>query len=78
MSTESPAMARRSDLDALRAVCRPLAQRGLVVYLTPEGRRGTVLTHGFHDPHELERLKTRAGAAESAADVPRPAPPTRA
>ncbi|HEY1381245.1 MAG TPA: DUF480 domain-containing protein [Gemmataceae bacterium] len=64
------------DLDALRAVCRPLAQRGLVVYLTPEGRRGTVLTHGFHDPHELERLKSRAGAAEAIVDVPRPSPPT--
>ncbi len=63
------------DLDALRAVCRPLAQRGLVVYLTPEGRRGTVLTHGLHDPRELDRLKARAGAAEPA-EVPRPAPPT--
>src|SRR5688572_1932764 len=30
------------DLDALRALLRPLAQRGLVVYLTPEGRRGTM------------------------------------
>src|SRR5438874_1712888 len=46
------------DLDALRAVLHPLVQRGLVVYLTPEGRRGTVLTHGFHDAQELERLKS--------------------
>src|SRR3954451_6184868 len=53
------------DLDALRAVCRPLAQRGLVVYLTPEGRRGTALTHGFHDAPELQGLKARyAGGAE--------------
>jgi uncharacterized protein YceH (UPF0502 family) len=62
------------DLDALRAVCRPLAQRGLIVYLTPEGRRGTMLTHGFHDPHELERLRSRAGAAEMTAEPARPAP----
>ena len=60
-----------NDLDALRAVCQPLSQRGLVVYLTPEGRRGTTLTHGFHDPHELERLRSRAGVAESA-PAPRP------
>jgi hypothetical protein len=63
------------DLDALRAVCRPLAERGLVVYLAPEGRRGTMLTHGFHEPRELERLKSRAGTAEPA-DIPRPAAPT--
>jgi uncharacterized protein YceH (UPF0502 family) len=63
------------DLETLRAVCRPLADRGLIVYLTPEGRRGTTLTHGFHDPHELERLRSRAGSGEPA-DIPRPAPPT--
>jgi uncharacterized protein YceH (UPF0502 family) len=61
------------DLDALRAICRPMAQRGLVVYLTPEGRRGTMLTHGFHDPQELDRLRSRAGSVEPTADVVRPA-----
>jgi uncharacterized protein YceH (UPF0502 family) len=45
------------DLDALRAVLRPLIERRLVVYLTPEGRRGTMVTHGFHAPAELERLR---------------------
>jgi uncharacterized protein YceH (UPF0502 family) len=64
------------DLDALRARLRPLAERRLVVYLTPEGRRGTVLTHGFHAPDELERLRARhAGAALD--DEPRPAPTVR-
>ena len=60
-------------LDALRAACQPLAQRGLVVYLTPEGRRGTSLTHGFHDPQELERLRSRTGSPEPASPVARPA-----
>jgi uncharacterized protein YceH (UPF0502 family) len=71
------------DLDALRPVLRTLAEQKLVVYLTPEGRRGTVLTHGFHAPEELERLKVKhhadAEAAAPAAVGPvsaaRPVPP---
>src|SRR5262249_43154117 len=42
-----------ADLDALREVLRPMAERKLVVFLGPEGRRGTALTHGFHSPEEL-------------------------
>src|SRR5207247_3644923 len=45
------------DLDSLRAQLKPLVERGLVVYLGPEGRRGTQLTHGFHTPKELEYLQ---------------------
>ena len=52
-----------ADLDALRSVLRQLTERRLVVYLTPEGRRGTVVTHGFHEPDELERLRAKDGAA---------------
>ena len=47
-----------ADLDTLRGILKTLAERKLVVYLTPEGRRGTALTHGFHDPQELERIRT--------------------
>jgi uncharacterized protein YceH (UPF0502 family) len=57
------------DLDTLRAVLRPLAERRLVVYLTPEGRRVTVVTHGFHDPRALEGLRTRHHAAEEVAPI---------
>src|SRR5262249_3839642 len=57
-------------------VLRPLVERKLVVYLTPEERRGAALTHGFHDPQELERLRSRV-AAEPVAESPRlAAPPT--
>src|SRR5579871_6270113 len=34
-----------SDLDALRNVLKPLAERKLIVYLLPPERRGTMLTH---------------------------------
>ncbi len=57
------------DLDALRNVLRRLVERKLVVYLSPEERRGAVLTHGFHDPTELDRLRSRV-ASEPAAEVP--------
>jgi uncharacterized protein YceH (UPF0502 family) len=63
------------DLDALRNVLRRLAERGLVVYLTPEGRRGTILTHGLHAPDELERLRVKSQAEAVEAPVPATAPP---
>lgn len=47
-------------LDALRALIKPLAERRLVVYLTPEKGRGVVITHGFHEPSELLRLRAEA------------------
>src|SRR5947209_9003849 len=48
-----------ADLEALRAALHQLAERRLVVYLTPEGRRGTTVTHGFHAPEDLERLRKK-------------------
>jgi uncharacterized protein len=62
------------DLDILRSRLRPLVERNLVVYLTPEDRRGATLTHGFHDPAELRRLKSHAASAPaSVAPAPPPA-----
>ena len=56
LRTRASRMEPIDDLDALRAVLQPLVKRNLVVYLTPEDRRGAVLTHGFHDPQELKHL----------------------
>jgi uncharacterized protein len=58
LRTRASRMEDIADLDTLRDLLRPLAERRLVVYLTPEGRRGTVLTHGFHSPKELEHQQT--------------------
>jgi uncharacterized protein YceH (UPF0502 family) len=60
-----------ADLENLRSVLKQLAERRLVVYLGPEGRRGTTVTHGFHDPEELERL--RAGQVAFATEETRSA-----
>lgn len=49
-----------ADLEALRPIVKTLAERGMVMYLTPEGRRGTMVTHGFHTAEELVLLKSRA------------------
>ncbi len=68
-----------ADLDALRPVLSELAKRRLVVYLTPEGRRGNVVTHGFHEPEELERVRAKyASEGESAVMDEASAPALRA
>lgn len=49
-----------ADLEELRSLLKGLAERKLVVYLSEPGRRGTMLTHGFHTPAELDRLRQAA------------------
>lgn len=70
-----------ADLESLRKLLGPLRDRKLIVYLTPEERRGTMLTHGFHAPDELAHLKHKiahsfAADAEPAAPRPVAAAPT--
>jgi uncharacterized protein YceH (UPF0502 family) len=71
LRTRASRMESIEDLDTLRRNLEPLVERNLVVYLTPQERRGAVLTHGFHDPQELARL--RAHYASFAASVAPPA-----
>ena len=60
------------DIDELRAVLKPLSDRRLIVYLTPPDRRGTVLSHGFHPPEELDAAKARFAAGAAADSEPAP------
>ncbi len=65
-----------ADLEMLRKLLGPLRDRKLIVYLTPEERRGTMLTHGFHGKEELAHLKAKIGssfAAETESPSPRAA-----
>ena len=58
------------DLDALRENLKPLTERRLVLFLGPEGRRGTMITHGFHAPKEIEMLKSQTRVEEVTASAP--------
>src|SRR5262245_1257022 len=62
-----------ADVDALRAALGPMKQRGLIVYLGEEGRRGTTVTHGFLTAKELEHARATP-RAEPAAETGLPAP----
>jgi uncharacterized protein YceH (UPF0502 family) len=67
LRTRASRMEPMEDLESLRRALAPLVERKLVLYLTPEERRGAVLTHGFHDPRELEAIRShfRSTAASS-------------
>jgi uncharacterized protein YceH (UPF0502 family) len=62
------------DLPSLQAILELLAERGLVVYLSPPGqKRGVVVTHGLYPPDELARVRDHfANAPIAAEDVERP------
>jgi uncharacterized protein YceH (UPF0502 family) len=58
------------DLEALRGALKPLAERKLAVFLGPEGRRGTLIAHGFHDAKELDILRLQQRAEQPATPSP--------
>lgn len=55
-----------ADVGALRPIVRSLMDKNLIQALTPEGR-GQIVTHTLYLPHEIDKVKARAGelAAES-------------
>jgi uncharacterized protein YceH (UPF0502 family) len=48
------------DLETLRQKLRPMAERKLIVFLGPEGRRGTQIMHGFGAPADFEKMTSAA------------------
>jgi uncharacterized protein YceH (UPF0502 family) len=60
------------DLDALRQALKPLVDRKLVVFLGPEQRRGTLITHGFHSTKEIDLARSHSPVEEA---EPRPHTP---
>lgn len=50
-------------LEILRDWLNKLLARKFVIYLGPEGRRGTMITHGFQDESALESQRSRHGTS---------------
>jgi uncharacterized protein YceH (UPF0502 family) len=50
-------------LDTLEVIVKSLVARKLAIYLTEPDRRGAVVTHGFHTPDELSRLRSHYASA---------------
>jgi hypothetical protein len=68
------------DLDSLKTHLRELKKRNLVQYLTPEDKRGAVVSHSLYEPATLEHLRRKAeGMGVSLSQEPfskaPPAPP---
>ena len=66
LRTRASRMEPIADLDTLRAKLKPLQERGLIHWIGEEGRRGAQIAHGFHDPIEMDALRQRVAAGESA------------
>jgi hypothetical protein len=64
------------DNETATTAIKGLVDRGFIVWLAPENRRGATLTHGFHAADELQRLKSAhaAGVGHEELRAPAPAP----
>jgi len=62
------------DHETAASAVKGLVDRGLIVWLTPESRRGAVFAHGFYPPDELARLRAAHASGVAVGDVPE-APP---
>ncbi len=68
--TAAEARARAARMEAIDSeqyseMLRSLVERGMALWVTPEGRRGAILTHGFHSPNELHALRKRHAGADT-------------
>lgn len=56
------------DLAALRPVLDSLKTKGLVIFLSPEGR-GQVVSHALYEPQELEKVRSEQSSGPTALDA---------
>jgi uncharacterized protein len=59
------------DLSELRPILDSLQAKGLIVFLTPEGR-GSVVTHALYQDRELEKLRREHAAGDGSVAAPAP------
>lgn len=77
LRTRASRMEPIADLDALRTVIQALVAKGMVIYLTPPERRGSILTHNFYPAEELAKLKSRVERSwEDSGTLSSPSPAT--
>lgn len=57
-----------ADLAALRPLLASLQDKGLIIYLTPQGR-GCVITHALYQSQQMDKLRSQYGSASSSADA---------
>jgi uncharacterized protein len=57
-----------ADLAALKTILDALKSKGLIIYLTPEGR-GQAVSHALYKPRELETLKLKYSGSPSPTGV---------
>lgn len=81
--TAAEARSRASRMEPLdhelaTGLIKSLAKQGMIVWLAPENRRGALLTHGFHTPDELGRLKAAHSTGVIVDEVQAPSPPVAA
>lgn len=67
--TAAEARSRAARMEAIDSeqypeMLRSMVERGMVLWVTPEARRGAVLTHGFHSPNELHVIRQRHAGAD--------------
>ena len=62
------------DSEQLPEMIKSLVEKGMIVWITPEGRRGAILTHGFHTPNELQSIRHRNPVSDLPPE-PESAPP---
>jgi uncharacterized protein YceH (UPF0502 family) len=65
-------------LDALEEILKSLVAKRLAVYLTEPDRRGAIVTHGFHTPDEIAKLKAHFMHAPASATIVETDAPPRA
>jgi len=70
LRTRAGRMETFDSLEDLREALDSLASRNLIFWVDPKGSRGARVTHGFHSPEELVRIKSTSASISTDDDQP--------
>lgn len=60
--------------EQMAEIVADLVDKEMIVWITPENRRGAILTHGFHTPNEMHAIRHRHPAGDFASELETTAP----